>query len=50
MKLVRYKVTNFRSVEDSGWIDVSDVTALTADRKQELALFIRQRISLGLLT
>jgi predicted ATP-dependent endonuclease of OLD family len=28
MKLVRFRVTNFRSVEDSGWIDVDDVTAL----------------------
>ncbi|NJO81447.1 MAG: AAA family ATPase [Blastochloris sp.] len=27
-KLVRFRVTNFRSVEDSGWIDVDDVTAL----------------------
>ena len=28
MKLTRFKVTNFRSVDDSGWIDVDDVTAL----------------------
>lgn len=27
MKLLRYKVTNFRSVADSGWIDCNDVTA-----------------------
>ena len=28
MKLVRYQVTNFRSVKDSGWIDAGDVTGL----------------------
>lgn len=28
MKLQRFRVTNFRSVEDSGWIDVDDITAL----------------------
>ena len=28
MKLARFRVTNFRSVEDSGWVDVDDVTAL----------------------
>jgi hypothetical protein len=28
MNLVRFRVTGFRSVEDSGWVDVDDVTAL----------------------
>lgn len=28
MKLKRFRVTNFRSVDDSGWINVDDVTAL----------------------
>ena len=28
MKLTRFRVTNFRSVKDSGWVDVDDVTAL----------------------
>lgn len=28
MKLTRYKVLNFKSVKDSGWIDCSDVTTL----------------------
>ena len=28
MRLKRFKVTNFRSVEDSGWIEVDSVTAL----------------------
>ena len=28
MKLTKFRVTNFRSVVDSGWIDVEDVTAL----------------------
>ena len=28
MKLTKFRVTNFRSVSDSGWIDVDDVTAL----------------------
>src|SRR5574344_2440282 len=28
MKLIRYKVMNFRSVKDSGWINCDDVTTL----------------------
>ncbi|MEH2513493.1 energy-coupling factor transporter ATP-binding protein EcfA2 [Nitrobacteraceae bacterium AZCC 1564] len=28
MKLIRFRVTNFRSVKDSGWLDVEAVTAL----------------------
>lgn len=28
MKLKKYRVTNFRSVEDIGWIDCDDVTTL----------------------
>ena len=28
MKLVRYRVMNFRSVKDSGWINCDDVTTL----------------------
>lgn len=28
MKLKRFRVTNFRSVSDSGWLDADDVTAL----------------------
>src|SRR5436309_4045311 len=28
MKLIGFRVTNFRSVEDSGWISTDDVTAL----------------------
>lgn len=28
MKLTKYRVTNFRSVKDSGWIDCDDVTTL----------------------
>jgi ABC-type branched-subunit amino acid transport system ATPase component len=28
MKLLRFRVQNFRSVEDSDWIEVDDVTAL----------------------
>lgn len=28
MRLLRYRVTNFRSVSDSGWVDTDDVTAL----------------------
>lgn len=28
MKLVKFKVTNFRSVDDSGWIEADDVTVL----------------------
>ncbi len=28
MKLLQFRVTNFRSVADSGWIAADDVTAL----------------------
>src|ERR1700751_231186 len=28
MRLTKFKVTNFRSIEDSGWIDAGNVTAL----------------------
>ena len=28
MKLKKYQVTEFRSVDDSGWIETDDVTAL----------------------
>src|SRR5438445_3109919 len=28
MKLIKFRVRNFRSVDDSGWVDVDDVTAL----------------------
>ena len=28
MKLTKFRVTNFRSVDDSGWIEVDAVTAL----------------------
>lgn len=33
MKLIRFRVTNFRSVTDSGWIDASDVTALIGENE-----------------
>jgi len=33
MKLLRFRVTNFRSVNDSGWLDVSDVTALIGENE-----------------
>ncbi|UYV17622.1 ATP-binding protein [Halomonas qaidamensis] len=33
MKLKRFRVTNFRSVTDSGWIDASDVTALIGENE-----------------
>lgn len=33
MKLKKFKVTNFRSVTDSGWIDASDVTALIGENE-----------------
>jgi len=28
MRLLRFRVTNFRSVQDSGWIETDEVTAL----------------------
>ena len=33
MKLIKFKVTNFRSVTDRGWIDASDVTALIEENE-----------------
>jgi energy-coupling factor transporter ATP-binding protein EcfA2 len=33
MKLLKFRVTNFRSVTDSGWIDASDVTALIGENE-----------------
>jgi hypothetical protein len=33
MKLLKFRVTSFRSVTDSGWIDVSDVTALIGENE-----------------
>ncbi|KAJ57417.1 hypothetical protein ACMU_02625 [Actibacterium mucosum KCTC 23349] len=33
MKLKKYRVTGFRSVTDSGWIDASDVTALIGENE-----------------
>ncbi|HIE27281.1 TPA: OLD family endonuclease, partial [Candidatus Poribacteria bacterium] len=33
MRLKKFKVTDFRSVEDSGWIDASDVTALIGENE-----------------
>lgn len=30
MKLLRYRVENFRSVENSGWIDCDNVTTLVS--------------------
>jgi energy-coupling factor transporter ATP-binding protein EcfA2 len=33
MKLLKYKVTNFRSVRDSGWIDTDQVTALIGENE-----------------
>ena len=28
MRLESFKVTNFRSITDSGWVDVSQITAI----------------------
>ncbi len=33
MKLKKFRVTDFRSVTDSGWLDVSDVTALIGENE-----------------
>ena len=33
MKLIQFRVTKFRSVTDSSWIDVSDVTALIGENE-----------------
>src|SRR5579875_303790 len=31
MKLLRFRVTGFRSVEDSGWLEAGDITALSGE-------------------
>lgn len=33
MRIARYRVTNFRSIVDSGWIDVDDVTTLVGENE-----------------
>ena len=33
MKLIRFRVTDFRSVKDSGWIAASDITALIGENE-----------------
>ncbi|HCV05329.1 MAG: OLD family endonuclease [Gammaproteobacteria bacterium] len=33
MRLLKFRVTNFRSVTDSGWLNVSDVTALIGENE-----------------
>lgn len=33
MRLTRYRVTNFRSIVDSGWIDLDDVTTLVGENE-----------------
>lgn len=33
MRLTKYRVTNFRSIVDSGWIDVDDVTTLVGENE-----------------
>ncbi len=33
MELKKFRVTDFRSVVDSGWIDASDVTALIGENE-----------------
>jgi energy-coupling factor transporter ATP-binding protein EcfA2 len=33
MKLQRFRVTNFRSVQDSGWIETGDITALIGENE-----------------
>jgi hypothetical protein len=33
MRLLRYRVTNFRSVVDSGWIEIEDITALIGENE-----------------
>ena len=33
MRLTRYRVTNFRSIIDSGWINLDDVTTLVGENE-----------------
>jgi len=35
MELLRFRVTDFRSVADSGWIDIGKVTALIGENESD---------------
>ena len=43
MKLVRYRVMNFRSVKDSGWINCDDVTTLVGPLTPTIAPYKKQK-------
>ncbi len=38
MKLKKFRVTNFRSVVESSWIDATDVTALIGENEADNAI------------
>ena len=40
MKLVRAKVTNFKSIDDTGWVDVDDVTSMVGKNESGKTAFL----------
>ena len=40
MKLVRAKVTNFKSIDDSGWVDIDDVTSMVGKNESGKTAFL----------
>ncbi|MCH9010991.1 MAG: AAA family ATPase [Chloroflexi bacterium] len=40
MKLVRAKVTNFKSIDDTGWVDVDDVTCMVGKNESGKTAFL----------
>lgn len=40
MKLVRAKVTNFKSIDDSGWVDIVDVTSMVGKNESGKTAFL----------
>ncbi len=40
MKLVRAKVTNFKSIDDTGWVDIDDVTSMVGKNESGKTAFL----------
>lgn len=47
MRLVSFKVTNFRSIDDSGWVDVAQVTAMLGRNESGKSNLLRALYSLN---
>ena len=40
MKLVRARVTDFKSIDDSGWVDIDDVTSMVGKNESGKTAFL----------